>query len=105
MIHSKRRFLVDRVSSAEKLAQKLCSITWTLCTGFELDGLLILNDSFSEDGAQEYAVMRNGKQIESITFSWCSFESALEYIRGLLAGGGDDYGSVSLRLDRSEHHC
>jgi hypothetical protein len=48
------------------------------------NGYLFLNDSFSPDGAQEYAVFKisNGQfiQIESITVSWCSAELSLEVI-------------------------
>lgn len=45
-----------------------------------VEPLFFLNDSFSEDGAQEYAVVRNGRQIESITFSWCSRAEAHNHI-------------------------
>jgi hypothetical protein len=59
-----------------------------------LEGYLFLNDATSADGAQEYAVIRplpNGEylQIESITFSWCRAQQALDYIRQVLAGEYD----------------
>jgi hypothetical protein len=48
--------------------------SWCLCTGFRVivDGveILALNDAFSEDGAQEFAILRNGEQAESLTISW-----------------------------------
>lgn len=69
---------------------------WTLCTGFELGGYLYLNDAFSEDGAQEYAVVKRPseadpvfRQVESITFSWCRLDEALHYIQDTISGKDD----------------
>jgi hypothetical protein len=48
--------------------------SWTMCTGFRWRSLLFLNDATSGDGAQEYAVIREGvdgsEQVESLTMSW-----------------------------------
>ncbi len=60
MIHTKRVWSVSEVESAEKLAEMLTEHTWTLCAGFVVVGhpeYLFLNDSFSEDGAGEFAVI------------------------------------------------
>jgi hypothetical protein len=98
MMHTKRRWVVTPVATAEELSQILSQRTWTLCTGFYVEGFpdyLFLNDATSEDGAGEYAVIRGGidaskwVQIESITFSWCDLEKALGYIRHTLAGEDD----------------
>src|SRR5688500_9061427 len=46
-------------------------------------------------------------QIESITFSWCQFPQALEYIQEALSGQMDDNDFVtvcSLALDTPEKH-
>lgn len=88
MMHGHRRFCVVDILSAEDLAEKLTHHTWCGCTGFRLGNFVFLNDSTGPDGAQEYAVFdeKEGKQIESITFSWCSESKALEYIRQLSDG-------------------
>ncbi|MGI2907155.1 hypothetical protein [Tolypothrix sp. VBCCA 56010] len=88
MLHNKRTWTINEVSSPEQLAEKLTAHTWTGCTGFKLGNLLFLNDATSGDGAQEYAVValytnNDFLQIESITFSWCSYEQALAYIKNL----------------------
>ena len=84
-------------------------MTWTLCTGFALEHggerYLFLNDSFSEDGAQEYAVLRCGRQVESVTFGWCTYERAIEIIRDILAGQVEDLGPTTPRLDHGDTHC
>jgi hypothetical protein len=91
-----RRWCVGVVRDAEELAHRLIGRTWTLCTGFELDGYLFLNDSTSEDGAQEYAILKRPVdpggpfvQVESIAFGWCSPAQALEYVRAAIAGDMD----------------
>lgn len=87
MMFKNRTHRVVSVASIDELAEKLVEHTWTLCTGWELDGLLFLNDSTCEDGAGEWAVVipdqdrRAGEQIESITFSWCDLAQAIEHIR------------------------
>jgi len=51
------------------------------------DRYVWLNDSTSEGGAQEYAVLRLGladgymTQIESITFGWCDRAKALQFVQ------------------------
>jgi hypothetical protein len=84
MMHKGRVFSISDVSTPEDLAEKLTQHTWTGCTGFRLGKLLFLNDATCADGAQEYAVIMDGLQpiqVESITFSWCNYEKALELIR------------------------
>jgi hypothetical protein len=95
MLHRSRQWSVWPVDSAEALAAMLVQSTWTGCQAFIFAGYLFANDATSSDGAQEYAVLKpnaNGSslsQIESITFSWCSEERALELIREILLGKFD----------------
>ncbi len=111
MIHRNRIFqIVEGVTDIGSLAESLTQHTWTLCTAFKLvtssdtPPLFFLNDSFSENGAQEYAVIRGGRQVESITFSWCSRAEAHNHIDYLVQGGGGDYGAVDARLESAEEH-
>ena len=118
MIHSSRPHSVVSIDDVDELARLLVDHTWCGCAGFQHAGLLFLNDSFSPDGAQEYAVFNGGpaesgtwtgKQIESITFSWCSQDEALTIIRNLAGGetcgwfGNEEY---RLEIDiASDHRC
>ena len=110
MMHKRRTFCVSPVATAEDLAEKLTNYTWTLCTGIRLGGYLFLNDSTCEDGAQEYAVIKETEggqllQVESITFGWCDRDSALAYIRRTLAGEFDAGGvPLTARLETPEQH-
>lgn len=96
MMHERRTWCVGNVNDAQELADKLTGHTWTLCTGFRHRGYLYLNDSTSEDGAQEYGVVKEAKdagdsflQVESITFGWCDKARALDYIERISAGEYD----------------
>jgi hypothetical protein len=86
MIHHQRVFGVTVIDDLAALVEQLTDRTWTLCTCFAYQGLLLANDSFSEDGAQEYAVYKDGRQIESLTVSWMTRESLREVIQGLQEG-------------------
>ena len=97
-MHRARRWGVGPVATAEELARKLTESTWTLCTGFYVQGhddILFLNDSTHEDGAGEWAVCRGRigspayTQLESITFSWCTFDAALVYVNQAITGQMD----------------
>ena len=112
MFHSKRTWgPPQKVDSQDELAELLTDHTWTLCSAFEHRGYVYLNDSLSEDGAQEYAVLKRlgegFRQVESITFGWCTKEKALGYIEEVTAGKYDaEGGPVSPRLDEaSDHSC
>ena len=116
MMHVKRRWGVGPVATPEELARKLTEKTWTLCTGFYVEGhpdCLFLNDATFEDGAGEYAVVKGGLdaqehvQIESITFSWCTLAEALDFVRQALAGEMDhsDFARpVQPRLEPKDKH-
>lgn len=98
-MHRTRKWCLSTVPTLEQLAEMLTQRTWTLCSAFCVEGhpdYLFLNDSTSEDGAQEYAVVKRPPapgektlQIESITFSWCSLDRAADLIRSALAGNMD----------------
>ena len=116
MMHARRIFCVSPVASAEELAHMLTERTWTLCSGFYVQGherYLFLNDSTCEDGAGEFAVIAGALgathhvQIESITFSWCAFDEAVKHMQDALAGRMDanDFARpVTLRLETPEQH-
>ena len=110
-MHRHRRWCVGQAQSPEELAQELTERTWTLCTGFQFGSYLFLNDSTSENGAQEYAAIlirdTDFLQIESITFSWCTYQRALELVREALTGKWDrnDFAkAVDVQLDLPEDH-
>ena len=113
MFHSKRRWVVAPVESAEELARMLTEQTWCLCNGFELGGYCFLNDATHEDGAAEFAIVKKQGpgdqplQVESITFTWCDCATALGYIRRTLRGEDDDNDfarQVSPLLEPPEQH-
>ena len=117
MMHRRRRWVLSSVRTAEELAEKLTKHTSPLCTGFYVAShphYLFLNDATHEDNAAEFAAVSGGMagphvQIESITFSWCSLEKALEYIRQILAGNDDasDFAhplDLTGKLDTPEEH-
>jgi hypothetical protein len=90
MIHYQRRFAVTVIDSIEELVRQLTHYTRTLCTCLEYQGLFLANDSFSENGAQEYAVYKEGRQIESLTVSWMTPAQLREVIEGLCRGDFDE---------------
>ena len=96
MLHSNRVWCVAPVESAEDLARKVTETTWCGCTAFELSGYAWLNNATSPDGAQDFAVIRleptesRFVQVESITFSWCNYERAVDLIQHTLRGAHDD---------------
>ena len=104
MIHDKRRFGIVTVANVGQLVEALKEHSWTLCTGFALQEILFLNDSFSEDGTQEYAVVRAGRQIESLTVSWMSRAELHNDIDWLVRGGGGDYGPVEAPTEPMDDH-
>lgn len=108
MVHKDRVFTVAEVATAEELTEKLTKFSWCLCNGFKLGEVLYLNDSFSEDGAQEFAVVWNGLQIESVTFGWCKYEQALEIVKQLAEaaefGLFDIYCKAKNRIEDSSQH-
>jgi hypothetical protein len=105
MFGNRRRYQVSDVATPEELAEKLTQHSWTLCTGFRLAGVLFLNDSSSEDGAGEWGIIRDGKQVESITFSWCTEEKALGYIRAMLAGAECEATPCTPNLEHGSGAC
>jgi len=107
MLHN-RTYQITDVPDAAALATKLTEFTWTLCTGFRLGGFLWLNDSTSEDGAQEYAVIRevDKQQVESITASWCDHAELVGFATQLAAGELETrMGQVAVCIDRFSHRC
>jgi len=104
MMNQKDEYNVGTCQTFEELADKLLNYGWTLCTGFEYGGYLFLNDATSEDGAQEYAVIKDGFQIESWTCSWMTPDSLLECFKELPES--DWRIKVDVKLDRSgKHRC
>jgi hypothetical protein len=95
MIHVKRHYRVVTLATIPELAEKLTRHSWCLCNGFQLAAaaaqgldLLFLNDAFSEDGAQEFAVINRmtGRQVESLTCSWMTTEECETAIQRLVSG-------------------
>jgi hypothetical protein len=113
MIHHRRTFAITNVGTAEALAEKLSHHTWCGCNGFRLGPLLFLNDAFSADGAQEYAVWHEPRavQIESVTASWMSEPALIGCIERLLARATDAEPITSCAMPSLAHgkepcsHC
>ena len=92
MFHEHRTWTVKDVGewTPEDLADKFTQYSWTLCAAWRRDNVLYLNDSLSEDGAFECAVVLidneegdiiQGTQVESITFGGMEPKRAATVIR------------------------
>ena len=117
MMHTKRRWVLGTVASIEDLAQMLTQTTWTLCSGFYVEGhrdTIFLNDATHEDGAAEFGIarlQRSGEwiQVESVTFSWIDETKAAKFIRAAIVGEMDanDFArriDLAGRFDTPEEH-
>ena len=117
MFFENRVLCIREVESPEELAYLLTERTWTLCSGFSVAGhpeFLFLNDSTCEDGLAEFAVIRGGldaavhRQVESLSFCWCTYQKALHLIYHALAGGFDRNhyypSNLALRLETPATH-
>ena len=95
MIHTDRVFNIKTCSADEMIADFGHTRSWTLCSGWRVGDTLYLNDAFSEDGAQEYAVIRVGGdsaiQFDSVTFGWMEADRIAAYIRETWNCDAQDY--------------
>src|SRR5680860_624005 len=99
----------------EAFAKLLTEYSWTSCSAWIRGNVAYLNDSASEDGAFEVAIVDvsessateiTGRQIESITFGWIDAERAADYIRQLDNGTlHADMGIVTAPLHPAEGRC
>ena len=108
MMHINRKFNVMKLESFKALAKILFNGTQCLCTGFQLGYFIFLNDSTSEDGAQEYAVIKHGVQIDSLTVSWMESERELsDSFNGLATIPSPMVSKIeNIKLDYGPyHHC
>ena len=88
-MHCMRIWCLAPVHSAEELAKELTELRWTFCISFYAlghDGYVFLNDFTHEDEAAKYVpCKRVGQnrylQVESTTYSWCSYEPPVEFTR------------------------
>ena len=105
MMHKSRTYFIRKCQSFNELAELLFNHSWCLCSGFQVGNYLFLNDATSEDGAQEYGVILDGFQIESLTVSWVESESELiELFTELGRDPPPIKFKINVKIDTSENH-
>lgn len=99
MIHKTRPYRIADVPDLPTMAKMLYRNSWCLCNGFQCGDLVMVNDAFSEDGAQEFVAVKNGREIESLTVSWFDSEATLLKTLETLADPACsyDYGPIVLK--------
>lgn len=80
MLHRDREHSIVEVDSVDSLYALLTKQVWGLTTGFRLGRTLFLNDSIVEGSIQEFAVLRDGVQVESITLEGLDPAAACELL-------------------------
>lgn len=105
MWHKSREWTVREYESLEDLTEAITQFDWTLCTGHKVGNLLFLNDAFTEDSVQEYAVFRyqpDGElhEVETFSVSWMTRERFKAAVSRLPQRGAP----VQPRIDASPSH-
>ncbi len=110
MLHKNRVRNIKCMNDVNELAKELTQITWVGCQGFKIKNYYLLNDSTSEDSAQEYTIVWATKgvllEIESVTFGWMSTDSAEKFLREMLNGKYNNhiYRVCSKKILETENH-
>ena len=89
-MHKNRSYQVSEIADLAVVVEKLTQYDWCGCNGFRWASLTLLNDATGGDGAQEYAVFKGGKQVESLTVSWMKPEDLSETLTKLDKGDWPD---------------
>jgi hypothetical protein len=83
--------------------------TWNLCTGFKYGKLYLLNDSMTKRSSQEYAAVREGRQIDVFTMRSLDADTLANrvYILEMHGSGRVDCGPVEILLHEEGpcEHC
>lgn len=102
MMHYRRRYSVREYSDLNELAEALTSMTWCECNAFKWKRLVLANDSTSADGAQEYAVIMNDQQVESLTVSWMDKASLIRALERI-ESGDPSYAPMDCKIGTFDH--
>ena len=111
MINTNRVFGVMTIPDIKTLTRKMYHWRYNGCEGYQQNKYLFLNDSFSQAGAQEFAVFRvsDGKfiQIGTMTIPDRSFTE--NHLKNLLVEAKKsmmNLGLYALQIeDAAEHQC
>lgn len=90
MIHQRRTWAAEPVTNLPALANRLVHGRFPLCQGFGVGPYLLLNDSTTAEGPQEYGVVRpDGLQIWTLTVTWMRAQRLEQVLRYIARGGYD----------------
>lgn len=105
-MHWERRHRVVEVEDLALLCSALSTERFPLCAGFRYGTVTLLNDSFADDTSDaEYAVLRDGRQVDSFVVSRLDEDTLMNRIDLLDTMGTDvDLGRVSV-LEHAEGRC
>ncbi|NYT02756.1 MAG: hypothetical protein GKC10_08395 [Methanosarcinales archaeon] len=113
MDHGDRTFCLMEAEDEVELAGLLCGHVWNLCRGFVHQGLLILNDSASEDQPARYAIVRmerdddgliSGVQVDSFTFGGADPKAARQRLQEVREGRDFMSQPLTVRTEPHWHH-
>ena len=106
MVKNNQVFSLIIVRSKAELLAYFSVAAWPLCAAFQLGELLFAVTRQTAPGAPEFAVIRNGQQIETLALGRLSRLQVSTRLDDLLTGGGTWLDDVKLSLEpASVHRC
>jgi hypothetical protein len=85
MIHKSRRHNVEECATVADMARRVHGHNWCGCVAFKAGSLYLLNDSF-DGGGSEFAAVRHGVQLDSLTINWYELPNLIEDLEKLERG-------------------
>lgn len=104
MVAEDRVYALTVVSSKEELLERFSMSSWSLCTAFQLGDLVFANSSRAASGTQEFAVIYDDQQIESLPISRMTPHELSTSLDWLVHGGETFLGVVDLHTEPAAGH-
>lgn len=93
MMHKSRAHYIKEYEDLDELVVALIDHSWVGCAGFRWKRLTLLHDD-----SGEFVVVRNGREVESLTCPWFEAPKLRALLVKLEKGdAGGDYGAVQVR--------